>query len=433
MLDAESGRPIAEFKAIPSDRGPEWDRGNTQFCRNGDLQLPFLDAEPPYRFRIDAEGYLPYVHEPIQSGSFPTDPLEIHLHVADADKAIQGTVLNPNGAPAVGMEVQLIEKTDPVRLGRRSLRRRGGNTFSARTDADGRFRLASEAAGAWLIAAGEAGFALAKPPAPGEPATLQLQAWGRIEGRIDLPDQARPDQSVWLDPGPALKSLLLSMPTPKVEPDSAGRFVFDSLLPGKYTVSLRVADAPPGHHRTSVLVEPGRTTEVRIADAGPRVKGRLVFQGTYATPGVGTGIAVTFAAPNLPVWNLGPLFIQLPPDEAEQRAMEIRRLQDLRSSIVAAYPDSEGRFVTVEGLAPGDYLLGIHRTSLGQVASSIDGRPRRADDADEIMLQIRWQKLTTSRPDIAEIPITVPALAEGAAPGAIHDLGDIAVTGVAPK
>jgi RNA polymerase sigma factor (sigma-70 family) len=429
VLDAESGRPIAEFQAIPSDRGPQWpepkwDRSNAQVCRNGDLQLAFVEADPPYRFRIEAEGYLPYVHEPIQPGPFPAHPLEIHLQLADANNAIHGTVLQPKGDPAAGVEVHLIEKADRIRLGRHSLRREGGNPFSTTTDAEGRFRLPSEAAGDWLIAAGEAGFVLAKPPGPGEPATLQLQAWGRIEGRIDLPDRARPDQSVWLDPGHTLTSPLMTFIS-KAEPDFEGRFVFDSLLPGQYTVSLRIADARPGHHRTPVTVEPGRTTEVRIADPGPRVKGRVVLQGPGGTPVGVAGIAVTFASPNLPPGNLGPFFQQLPPQEAEQRAIEIHRLQLLRSSIVAAFPDSEGRFVTLEGLAPGDYLLGIHHTSLND-------RPGQTTPQDDIMRQVHWRYLLTSHPDIAELPITVPAPAEAAEPGAIQDLGDITVT-VPPK
>ncbi len=426
VLDAESGRPIAEFKAIPSDRGPQWpepkwDRSNAQVCRNGDLQLAFVDADPPYRFRVEAEGYVPYLHEPIQPGSFPTSPLKIHLRLADANKAIHGTVLQPNGDPAVGLEIQLIGNTTHMILGRGSLRQRGGTTPSAKTDASGQFRFAPEAAGAWLVATGEAGCALAKPPAPGEPAALQLQAWGRIEGRIDLADRARPNQSVRLDPVPTFHLPLIMMITSKAEPDAEGRFVFDAVRPAEYTLSLQIADTPPGHHRTPVTVEPGRTTEVLIADPGPRVKGRVVLQGPGGTPVGAAGIAVTFASPNLPPGNLGPFFQQLPPQEAEHRAIEIHRLQHLRSSIVAAFPDSEGRFVSVEGLAPGDYLLGIHHTSLND-------RPGQTAPQDDILRQIGWRQLITSHPDIAEIPITVPAPAEGAEPGAIQDLGDITVT-----
>ncbi|MEI2685786.1 MAG: hypothetical protein V9G14_05530 [Cypionkella sp.] len=87
---------------------------------------------------------------------------------------------------------------------------------------------------------------------------------------------------------------------------------------------------------------------------------------------------------------------------------------------MAAFPDSEGRFVTLEGLAPGGYLLGIHHTSL-------NNRPGQTAPQDDILRQFHWRQLITSHPDIAEISITVPAPAEGAEPGAIQDLGDITV------
>ncbi|MEI2685788.1 MAG: hypothetical protein V9G14_05540 [Cypionkella sp.] len=98
---------------------------------------------------------------------------------------------------------------------------------------------------------------------------------------------------------------------------------------------------------------------------------------------------------------------------------------------MAAYPDSEGRFVTPEGLAPGDYILGIHRIHSGaQGITTVDGRSTKRVVPHEAMLrQFRMHQLiTTSRPGIAEIPITVPAPAEGTAPGTIYDLGDIVVT-----
>lgn len=433
VLDAESRQPIAEFKAIPSDRGAQWRRGDTQICRNGDLQLTLMDAKPSYRFRIEAEGYIPYVYEPTQSASPVSQfsqPLEIHLQLADADKAIHGTVLQPNGDPAVGLEIQLIENTDHLMLGRGSLRQRGGTSASAKTDAQGQFRFAPEAAGAWLVATGEAGFALAKPPAPGEPATLQLQAWGRIEGRIDLPDRTRPDQSVWLDPGPTVTSPLITLITPKAEPDSEGRFVFDSVRPAEYTVSLRIADALPGHHRTPITVEPGRTTEVRIADAGPRIRGRLVWQPNQAAPQEDKVLAVTFEKPGLPRFDFTHLAGQPSPEQAERQATEMRRIQLLRSSIVAAFPDAEGRFVTPEGLAPGDYVLGIHHIhSAARGITTVDGHSKKRVLPHKAMIEqfMMHQLIIRSRPGIAEIPITVPTPAEGAAPGAIHDLGDITV------
>jgi hypothetical protein len=434
VLDAESRLPIAEFKAIPPDPGEQWRWGDTQICRNGDFQLTLMHAKscgtPSHRFRIEAEGYLPYVHEPNRSASFPTDPLEILLQVADAAKALHGTIVQPDGDPAVGLEVQLIENTDHIMLGRGSLRQRGGTTASATTDANGRFRFAPEAAGAWLIATGEAGFVLAKPSASGEPATLQLQAWGRIEGRIDLPDRARLDQSVWLDPGPTFTSPLIIMITSKAEPDSEGRFVFDAVRPAEYALSLRIADTPPGHHRTPITVEPGRTTVVRIADPGPRIQGRLVWQPTQVATEEDKVFAVTLARPDLPRCELPQLAGGPSPEETKRRATELRRIQLLRSSIVAAYPDAEGRFVTPEGLAPGNYVLGIHRIHSGaQGITTVDGRSTKRVVPHEAMLrQFRMHQLiTTSRPGIAEIPITLPAPTEGAEPGAIHDLGDITI------
>lgn|GEM_PF-2623150 len=75
--------------------------------------------------------------------------------------------------------------------------------------------------------------------------------------------------------------------------------------------------------------------------------------------------------------------------------------------------------------------MGIHRIHSGaQGITAVDGRLTKRVVPHEAMLRqfSMHQLITTSRPGIAEIPITVPALAEGAEPGAFHDLGDIEFT-----
>ncbi|HPF12654.1 MAG TPA: carboxypeptidase-like regulatory domain-containing protein [Planctomycetota bacterium] len=89
-------------------------------------------AEGTYKIEFQASGIL---HEPVTTENLvPGEAREVNLHVSHG-KAIEGTVHWSSGAPAVGVEVKLMQPTGS------GMRQNSARDHSSQTDAAGRFSL----------------------------------------------------------------------------------------------------------------------------------------------------------------------------------------------------------------------------------------------------------------------------------------------------
>jgi RNA polymerase sigma factor (sigma-70 family) len=79
VIDAETQRPLAEFKVFPGYGTDEhcWERLDTRRGDQGGFEVVFAEKRDPWRVRVEAEGYLPFVSGPIPPGS--NQPMEISL------------------------------------------------------------------------------------------------------------------------------------------------------------------------------------------------------------------------------------------------------------------------------------------------------------------------------------------------------------------
>ena len=148
-----------------------------------------------------------------------SNPLESPASMA----TIHGSVTN-SGSPISGAEVSL---TAP------------GIARSATTGPDGSFAFANLPPAVYTLTVGQAGLSC-------EPTTFEVEAGetvtagiaclrtGRLAGRVRFPD------------GSAILDARVAVSGPisrEVRTDASGRFVFDELLPGEYTVTVTATDA----------------------------------------------------------------------------------------------------------------------------------------------------------------------------------------------
>jgi protocatechuate 3,4-dioxygenase beta subunit len=426
VIDSVSRLPIAEFRAIAGNASG-WLRGSTHHGYDGVLRLPFPNPDARGRLRIEAPGYEAFVLETLPATH---EPLEIAMARAEPDRGFHGIVLQPDGRPAGGVEVALLDlghTHPPIRLGHRALGRGNMDFLVETTTADGRFRFTPESSGRALIAIGDGGLAVEAADRSNPAREIRLKPWGRIEGRI-APNLRNSDGcEVWIQPMPDKTGLHLMLSSPNSRPDASGAFSFDSLPPGTYLVSLRTPNHGPEHHRRMVTVEPGGCAQVTLADPGPRVRGRLAIQPAPAPHTTQGSLWVSLASHTLPPPFRFPAFATPPaPDELNRLRQEAGRVNALRSAVIVAEVASDGSFTSLEGLPPGDYRLGVHVLDLEQPAlrKLSDKLPPELQEANR--RTFARHRAAHGTP-VVEVPFTLPQPHDSNPSPDVHDLGDIDV------
>jgi hypothetical protein len=289
VTDARTGELIrGEIKAFPGYGQGEnsWFRGETRRSTDGTFQVYFGDGPSPWRFRIEAEGYSAFVSEWIRPDS--GDVMDVSLQPTDPLKTVRGTVWGTDGQPAGGAQVALLTPEHSASLGQaRFAQRSAVDRLIIDADEAGKFAFPEEPNAAFVVAVCSNG--VARVPVGDLKAAMEihLQAWGRIEGSIDVSARTRPLDYVMMDD-------LLAMNAPGCmrldsqqfcsKPTEDGQFIFDFVPPGLLCVWLsarQVEDpqVPPFHHPAWIQVTAGETAQVRIAETGYHVRGRFVLAG----------------------------------------------------------------------------------------------------------------------------------------------------------
>jgi hypothetical protein len=270
VTDAATGQPISRFKAFPGygDGESAWERIDTRQATDGKFVIRFQERQTPWRVRVEAEGYQPFVSDPLPPDF--REPLSVALQPVDPSKAARGIVRNPDGSPAVGAQVALLTPEHSVSLtGRPRLRREPDDKLVTVADAQGNFSFGADAKGSEVIAASASGFARLRLSDNRQPLSIQLRAWGRITGRIETGLSPAPVESVVLtayEPGPN-GSLRLDFDF--AHPDASGGFAFDFVPPENVCLCLNPGLGKAFHHRTQVSVAPGQTTSLVITNSLP--------------------------------------------------------------------------------------------------------------------------------------------------------------------
>ncbi|MGD0537771.1 MAG: sigma-70 family RNA polymerase sigma factor [Verrucomicrobiota bacterium] len=289
VTDARTGELVRkEIKSFPGYGEGEnsWFRGETRRSTDGTFQVYFENGPGPWRFRIEAEDYSPFVSTWLQPDS--NGVVDVALQPVDPLKTVRGTVWRTDGQPAAGAELALLSPEHGASLGRACFARRAAaDRLIVDADENGKFAFPEEPNASLLVAACSNGFARVAVSNPKEVMEVHLQPWGRIEGTIDATARNRPVRYVIMDDLLAMNSsACMRLDSQEFHSRSTedGRFSFEFVPQGRLCVWLE-ADViedpatPPYHHPTWIQTTAGETTEVRIVETGYHVKGRFILAG----------------------------------------------------------------------------------------------------------------------------------------------------------
>jgi len=363
VVDAETGRAIRDFKALPaygdrerygSDHGAIWNSLETVRGTNGMFKLTFVEKQFPWHLRVASDGYDDWTSEPL-TNRFQV-VLDIAMKRSKPEDAVRGVVLLPGGGPAVGAQVALLSFEHNVTLRNQAFD--GNKRWLTKTGERGEFSFPVNRLAHSVAVVSSAGYAHLRVREAREPVTLRLEPWGRVEGIVDESAATHGVVTVELYDSAAQNyqgrvSLLGSY---SVKPDMNRHFVFESVPPGEFGVSVNSINNIPYHHRTPLVVQPGETTSVVIRERpGTRVTGRFV-----PPPGRTINWKKDFILSHL---NCDPQSIFLNsgnPDEHPLRELDYWTSAAGRGHIntpqvYSALVRDDGSFLTLENLPPGKY------------------------------------------------------------------------------
>jgi hypothetical protein len=389
VVDATTGRPIADFKAIPGSEPAYWERHNTAHGTNGEYELKFEEFRAPFQVRIEADGYEPAISPPLPPNTNSV-AYDFKLKKLDSQSTVQGVVLLPDGSPAAGAQVALCTAEKGIQLGRaKFLDRR--YSIVVDTDPAGHFAFPFDPAPKLVAAVHPQGFGRVQLNATNRNVSIVLQPWGRIEGTLKLRDGKNAGRQINLSAisNPySRQGISLDFGTFSAKTDEHGNFTFDQVPPGDFNLDLFIGFGIPFSHQTPVEVLAGETQKVQIGGTGRMVSGRFVFSDANRAidwPKQAWYAHIATKLPPLPVpAGLKPAERQKWQEEYYQSAEGQARTRASRSYSLTL--ESDGSF-TAEDVPPGSYELnamfmsspvdhtaigaGTHNTTLGTLRQDV--------------------------------------------------------------
>lgn len=317
VVDAETGKPVDKFVVLPGTSymegfGWQWQPHMITKYQGGQILWPPKGRRGYAKqvLRIEADGYMPLITDEVLKDA-PQRDLTIRLK---RSAGIVGTVLDPDGEPAVDARVAIAMCRRDVRIAggsiaftslkpNASLRDQWEQPRTAMTDEKGNFALADETAPALLVITHPTGVAMLSLEYVRKNPEVQLEPWGKIEGQVLWGEKPGAGISIVMgargrrDPT-GLQNMLMVNCGGEMTTGDDGRFVFDKVPPGLAQISKQ--SKPYGEAKMRSLrpiqminVLPGVPTQMVFGGMGRPVVGKLVGRDDW------TGVHIRIA-PNAP-------------------------------------------------------------------------------------------------------------------------------------
>ena len=281
VLDAETGFIVPNCYMIEGIRWegqeePTWQSHHRKLCPDGLYEQKLYYQDLSQAVRIEAEGYLPaHTENYTNDGSTFTEDVLLYKGTGPS-----GMVYLPNGEPAEGADVALINRHHTVQVENGRLRNRSDAIVDT-TDKDGLFQLMVADEPWRLVALHEAGFAVVTQGEFTETGSLTLQPWGSIEGIVYQNNQPAARQTMKMHPSYQPDQVGHISYTLESVTGEDGRFRCDRVPPGRVQVSRSIPSQTgrSSHYvnTTFVQVEPNKTAFVEIGKDGRTVTGTLML------------------------------------------------------------------------------------------------------------------------------------------------------------
>jgi len=304
VSDEATGLPLDDFKVLIGDAvnlempvrfsfGTDGKNGAFEFRTRMNYA---------YQIQIQKDGYMPVA----TTNLFGPDGDQVLTFKLRKDNGLSGTVLLPNGKPAVNADVYLYELQGGVYMDQPGkVRRERGVTEaeSVRTDARGRFFFASKLHPCGFICVHEGGYA--EVPMTNFNGKIALQAWGRVEGKLVVSGKSPGGQKISLEnlnfmhnPSAERRSFPALQLWLEAITAADGSFVFEKVPPGEHKITQRLVrpTSSPGRlydtQGKPIIVAPGTVTAVELGSHGSTISGRAAFSGTTQLPIAWSQVAV---------------------------------------------------------------------------------------------------------------------------------------------
>jgi hypothetical protein len=208
---------------------------------------------------------------------------EIHVILELIKTApVEGSVLTPSREPAAGARLavcgpQWVGMSEGGKLNIGA----NGQAPGAIVDAQGHFKLPTQYAADFVVAAHSSGFAELPLCAVGSNATITLQPYGRIEGYVRIGGKAVSGETVRLENMPWGRSRVSLYLASRTAED--GSFHFDFVPAGERLVEREINVRQQGHayistysHGIPVSVRSGETSRVTLGGSGSTLIGKAI-------------------------------------------------------------------------------------------------------------------------------------------------------------
>jgi hypothetical protein len=216
-------------------------------------------SEISHQLLIEADGY-----KPVTSEAFFDSSGNVQMDFAlERQQWMKGTVQEPDGSPAAGATVMLIESRELASMTNSIfMDEEPGRTFVA--DESGNFKFPEPEKDWTLVAYSDVGYHRVSRLDCQNDNNVVLRPWGRLKGSVALNQEPLKNHNVIVNPKAATITGLLWQ-SYKLRTDDTGRFEIDRIAPEKYWVGLP-GDNPEGFvpEIAEVEIKAGETMELTI-------------------------------------------------------------------------------------------------------------------------------------------------------------------------
>ncbi|HVS71299.1 MAG TPA: hypothetical protein VHQ47_08600 [Phycisphaerae bacterium] len=291
VIDADTKKPVPHFHVTEgivwkTAQPPTWqDESGDDFDKSldrpepGKFQYKPSSAYAGIALKVSADGYLPAIIPPFLVDGTPHDFVVSLKH----GQGVSGKALDADGKPLAHLIVYRSTSAHEITDGRLNDWEKSYLPH-ATTAADGSFSFPAQDEPFDLLVLDDTGFGVVtrKDIKPGEPVTITVQRWGKVEGDVLLGDTHAPEGTqIALRDDPQQNpdlSFLFNLFARTVRTDKTGHFVMDRLLPGEH----RLVRFIPGPHArtldtdaTLIQIVSDKTSYARIGGQGVAVTGQV--------------------------------------------------------------------------------------------------------------------------------------------------------------